>query len=56
MTGNRVYFPLVTVLVNGHEPAVALLDTGSTNTFITERLASKLSLQGKSVPCRLSTL
>ena len=56
MTGNRVYLPLVTVLVNGHEPAVALLDTGSTNTFITERLASKLSLQGKSVPCRLSTL
>ena len=56
MTGNRVYLPLVTVLVNGREPAVALLDTGSTNTFITERLASKLSLQGKSVPCRLSTL
>ena len=56
MTGNRVYLPLVTVLVNGHEPAVALLDTGSTNTFITERLASKLNLQGKSVPCRLSTL
>ena len=56
MTGNRGYLPLVTVLVNGHEPAVALLDTGSTNTFITGRLASKLSLQGKSVPCRLSTL
>ena len=56
MTGNRVYLPLVTVLVNGHEPAVALLDTGSTNSFITERLASKLSLQGKYVPCRLSTL
>ena len=56
MTGNRVYLPLVTVLVNGREPAVALLDTGSTNTFITEILASKLSLQGKSVPCRLSTL
>ena len=56
MTGNRVYLPLVTVLVNGREPAVALLDTGSTNTFITERLASKLSLQGKYVPCRLSTL
>ena len=56
MTGDRIYLPLVTVLVNGHEPAVALLDTGSTNTFITERLASKLSLQGKSVPCRLSTL
>ena len=56
MTGNRVYLPLVTVLVNGHEPAVALLDTGSTNTFITEILASKLSLQGKPVPCRLSTL
>ena len=53
MTGNRVYLPLVTVLVNGHEPAVALLDSGSTNTFITERLASKLSLQGKI--CTLSS-
>ena len=49
MTGNRVYLPLVTVLVNGHEPAVALLDTGSTNTFITDRLASKAELQGESV-------
>ena len=49
MTGNRVYLPLVTVLVNGHEPAVALLDTGSTNTFITDRLASKSELQGESV-------
>ena len=56
MTGNRVHLPLVTVLVNGHEPALALLDSGSTNTFITERLASKLGLAGKSVPCRLSTL
>ena len=35
---------------------MAQLDTGSTNSFITERLASKLSLQGKSVPCRISTL
>ena len=49
MTGNRVYLPLVTVLVNGHEPALALLDTGSTNTFITDRLASKSELQGESV-------
>ena len=49
MTGDRVYLPLVTVLVNGHEPAVALLDTGSTDTFITDRLASKSELQGESV-------
>ena len=58
MTGNGVYLPLVTVLVglNGHEPASALLDPASTNTFITERLAGKLSRQGKSVPCRLSNL
>ena len=49
MTGDRVYLPLVTVLVNGHEPAVALLDTGSTNTLITDSLASKSELQGESV-------
>ena len=49
MTGNRVYLPLVTVLVNGHEPEVALLDSGSTNTFTTDRLASKSELQGESV-------
>ena len=56
VAGNRVYLLLVTVLVNGHEPALALLDAGSTNTFITERLEGELGLQGKSVPCRLSTL
>ena len=36
MTGNRVCLPLVSVLVNGHEPAVALLYSESTNTLVTE--------------------
>ena len=49
MTGNRIYLPLVTVLVNGHEPAVALLDTGSTDAFIADRLACGSELQGESV-------
>ena len=49
MTGNRVYLPLVTVLVNGREPAVALLDTGSTDAFIADRLACGSELQGESV-------
>ena len=49
MTGDRVYLPLVTVLVNGHEPAVALLDTGSTDAFIADRLACGSELQGESV-------
>ena len=49
MTGNRVYLPLVTVLVNGNEPAVALLDTGSTDAFIADRLACGSELQGESV-------
>ena len=40
---------LVTVLVNGHEPAVALLDTGSTDAFIADRLACGSELQGESV-------
>ena len=49
MTGGRGYLPLVTVLVGGHEPAVALLDTGSTDAFIADRLASGSDLQGESV-------
>ena len=49
MTGGRVYLHLVTVLVDGHEPAVTLSDTGSTDALITDRLASGSELQGESV-------
>ena len=49
MTGGRVYLHLVTVLVDGHEPAVTLSDTGSTDAFITDRLTSGSELQGESV-------
>lgn len=44
--GSTVYLPIVHVMVNGVR-VLGLLDTGSTNTFITESLARKLQLKGK---------
>ena len=45
--GTSVYLPIVQLSVNG-EHVHALLDTGSTNTFFSERLAQSLSLSGYS--------
>ena len=56
MSGN-VYLPIVPAKVN-HESHVtyALLDSGSTSTFISQRLASRLSLDGDTVGYRMNTL
>ena len=43
--GNSIYIPIVPVCVNG-DRVFALLDTGSTNTFVTESLAKRLKLSG----------
>ena len=43
--GNSIYLPIVPVCVNGNK-VFALLDTGSTNTFVTEGLAKRLELSG----------
>ena len=43
--GNSVYLPIVPLCVNGVK-VFALLDTGSTNTFITASLAKRLNLSG----------
>ena len=52
----KVNLPLITVLVNGHEQVIALLDQGSTNTLISKRLADKLMLKGDSIKCSLNTV
>ena len=56
VSGN-VYLPIVPVKVN-HDSHVtyALLDSGSTGTFISQRLASRLSLDGDTVGYRMNTL
>ena len=55
--GATVYLPIVPVIVNGSSrPVYALLDTGSTNTFITKQLAQQLHLQGNDVRYNMSTL
>ena len=56
MTDNLVCLPLITVFANVDDPAVALIDSGSNNTLVTDRLASKSKLQGEYVPYRLSTI
>ena len=55
--GASVYLPVVPVIVNGSSyPVYALLDSGSTNTFVTKQLVQKLKLQGKDVQYNMSTL
>ena len=51
-----VYLPMVPVIVNGKYRVYALLDWGSTNTFITQHLASSLNLQGRKVNYMVNTL
>lgn len=51
-----VYVPLVPVTVNGKVYTWALLDSGSTNSFISDKLANELNLQGSCVRYHLSTL
>ena len=56
VSGN-VYLPTVPVKVN-HESHVtyALLDSGSISAFISQRLASRLSLDGDTAGYRMNTL
>ena len=55
-TCSSVYLPIVPVWINGQCEVYALLDTGSTNTFVTQRLATQLHLKGKEVSYSMSTL
>ena len=48
--------PIVRILVNGTHEMYALLDTGSTSTFVTSHLVSKLSLPTSSTNLNLKTL
>ena len=52
----NVLMPIVPVLVNNGQEVFALLDTGSTSTFITERLTSRLGLDRTQIACRVNTL
>ena len=54
-SGTNVYLPIVQMLVNGKR-INALLDKGSTNTFITESLASSLNLKGNDFKYVLNTV
>ena len=51
----QVYLPIVSVLVNGRY-ANALLDSGSTSTFITRRLADQLNLDREKSLCTVATI
>ena len=54
-SGASVYLPLVEIDVNGKK-VLGLLDSGSTNTFISQALASKLNLSGDVQKYVLTTL
>ena len=49
MSENLVCLPLITVLANVDDPAIALVDLGSNNALVPDRLASKSELQGEYV-------
>lgn len=53
---SRVYLPIVSVTCNGSYTAHALLDSGSTNTFISESLAKRLNLKSKKTNYNVNTL
>ena len=56
-SGNtNVVLPVVEVTVNDAQGTCALLDTGSTNSFCTERLVDLLGIKGHDVSYSLSTL
>ena len=55
--GASVYLPIVPVIMNGSSrPVYALLDSVSTNTFVTKQLAQERQLQGKDVQYSMNTL
>ena len=55
-TCSSVYLPIVPVIINDHCKVYAFLDTGSTNTFVTQQLATQLNPKGNEVSYSMSTL
>ena len=53
--GANVYLPMVAVKVNG-ERVLALLDNGSTDTYMSQTLASRLGLSGEKLRYTVTTL
>ena len=53
---SSVYLPIVPVIIDGKCETYALLDSGSTSSFITQRLASCLNLQGRAIHFKMNTL
>ena len=56
MVSSHVVLPVVKVWVNQNFNTGALLDTGSTNSFCTQRLIDALGIKGQDVSYRLNTL
>ena len=52
----HTYMPVVEVLINIDLKAYALLDSGSTTSFCSQRMVDKLALEGVSANLNLSTL
>ena len=53
---NSMLLPIVPVTINGEFETYALLDTGSTNSFCSRHLATKLNLSGPRTKFNLNTL
>ena len=51
-----VYLPILPVVVSGRSQACALLDTGSTNTFVTESLVKRMQMSSREAEYHVNTL
>ena len=56
VNGDKTFMPIVQVLVNDSQTAFALLDTASSNSFCSRKLASTLNLSGQLSEYKLSTI
>ena len=55
-TCSSVSLSIVPVIINDQCKVYALLETGSTNTFVTQKLATQWKLKGKEISYSMSTL
>ena len=53
---SSVYLPIVPVVIEGKCETYALLDSGSTSSFSTQRLATCLNVQGRAIHFKMNTL
>ena len=55
-TSKAAYMPIIQVIINGSDMVYALLDSGSSNSFCSQRLVKRLGIQGQPLNLTVNTL